>query len=166
MGRLKLTPAKKSILIASPEEPVLNLERAHFEVTIHQIRVTGTWLRRGPDNWTQCLALTDGRKDPRKCVPCVIPLETSWIWAFHEDVGDPVKAFVSITTWLREGLLPGEVGFSKDYMKIVDAVNQRLPDLIAMPPRPPGDKIVIGEARVFNATTGRVITEEEIVNDV
>jgi len=151
--------------LISIEAPVLDLEQAVFETVINQIRVTGTWFRRGLDDWTPCLALTDGRKDPRRCVPCIIPLETSWIWAFHGDVGDPVRAFVSITDWLREGLLPGEPGFANDYMRIVNAVNERLPDLIAMPPRPPGERVAMGEIRILDAN-GRVIAEEEVTRDV
>lgn len=158
MGRLKLS---RAIL----EPPVLNLEHAHFEVVANQIRVTGTWLRRGPDDWTQCLALTDGRKDIRQCVPCVVPLETSWIWAFHGDIGDPVRAFVSMTEWLRDGLLPGEVGHVPSYMRIVDAINSRLPDLIAMPPRPQVDQIVIGEVTITNMKTGGV-SHQEFKTDV
>ncbi len=157
---------KKPKLIKTIEEPVLNLERAHFETVTRGIRITGTWLRIGPGQWTPCLALTDGNKDPRRCVPCVIPLENSWIWAFHGDIGDPTKAFISITSWLREGLLPGTVGVTNDYMRIVDAVNGRLPDLIAMPPRPPGDEYAIGHAKIINFTSGKIIAEQEITNDV
>lgn len=156
---------KRRSKIISLEAPVLDLSKAHFETVINQIRVTGTWFRRGPDDWTPCIALTDGRKHPKDCTPCVIPLETSWIWAFHGEVGDPVRAFISITEWLRDGLLPGEPGFATDYMRIVNAVNERLPDLIAMPPRPLGERVAIGEARILDAN-GSVIVEEEITRDV
>ena len=156
MGRLKLH---------TPEEAVLDLTKAHFECVINQIRITGTWLRTGPGRWTQCLALTDGTKDIRTCTPCVIPLETSWIWAFHGEVGDPALAFRSTSTWLALGLLPGDVSRPADHLRIVGAVNERLPDLISMPPWQSQGKISIGEAKIINVTTGEVIGHEEIQNE-
>lgn len=152
--------------LISPERPAVQLWRAHFETTINQIRVTGTWYQRGPDDWTPCLALTDGRKHPARCVPCIITLETSWIWAFHGEVGNPLLAFRSLVPWMSEGLLPGDPRRPADCMAIINAVNSRLPDLIAMPPRPPGEQAVVGSIRILNATTGEVITEQEVTTDV
>lgn len=152
--------------LISPERPAVRLWRAHFEATINQIRITGTWYQSSPGNWTPCLALSDGRKHPARCVLCIIPLETAWIWAFHGDVGSPARAFESITYWLKEGLLPGEVNNAKDYMRIVVAVNERLSDLMAMPPHPLGEEVAVGTIRIINPTTGEVISESEVTTDV
>lgn len=152
--------------LISPERPAVQLWRAHFETTINQIRITGTWWQESPGHWTPCLALTDGRKHASRCIPCIIPLERCWAWAFHGDIGDPQEVFFTISKWLAEGLLPGETGRSGDYMRIVAAVNERLTDLIAMPPRPPGEEAAVGSIRIINTTTGEVISESEVTTDV
>lgn len=147
--------------------PILDLNKRHFEVTLNGILVIGTWVRmKGQGVKHQpCLALLHAGRQIHDTVAVVIPLEGAWRWALHGEVGDPAHCVASICDWLCDGLLPGDPSNKRDYVAIMDAINQRLPDLIAMPPRPLGDTVAIGEARKLDKT-GRIIEEREITIDV
>lgn len=47
----------------------------------------------------------------------------------------------------------------------MEAINSRLPDLIAMPPRPPGDVETVADMIVMNHITGEIIEEREVKRD-
>lgn len=145
----------------------IDLRYRHFETEKHGIKIIGTWLT-DKNNTQPCMVLLHGGRDIRagKTVPCIIALDQAWRWAQHGDVGDPAHAARIVTAWLECGALPGSHHSWKDRLKVLDAVNSRLPDLIAMPPQPRFNKLIIGDAIIRDADTGRTIEEREIVNNV
>lgn len=150
--------------------PALDLNKVHFEGIINGILVLGSWVRRkgAGVKYEPCLVLLHPMRPiaAGRTVPIIIPLSEAWRWALHGDVGDPAHCVASVCDWFVDGLLPGNPAVKADYMRVVDAINQRLPDLIAMPPRPKGDTAAIGEAFKLDAKTGRIIEEREIRVDV
>lgn len=158
------------IKAASIVQPTLDLNKHTFWDTINGIHVVGTWAHRPRQGvkWKPCLALLHAGRPVthRHQRPVVILLDDAWRWAMHGDVGDPAHCVASTADWLEAGRLPGSPWNKADYMRIVDAINRRLPDLIAMPPRPKGETAAIGEATMLDAKTGRIIEEREIRVDV
>lgn len=152
------------------ETPTLDLNKVQFESTKNGIRIVGTWGYKIVEGkkWEPCLALLHAGRPIKSSmtIPVVIPLNEAWRWALHGEVGDPAHCVASICDWLCDGLLPGDPANKADYTRIMDAINSRLPDLIAMPPRPKGETMAIGEARKLDAKTGLVIEEREIRIDV
>jgi len=148
-------------------QPVLDLNKRHFEAPINGLIVVGSWLRINRRHWEPCLVLLHGMRPIKagKTVPIIIQLKDAWRWAMHGDVGDPAHCVGQIITWLAEGLLPGSPGNKADHMRIMDAINRRLPDLIAMPPRPKGDEYAVAEVTMLDKTTGEVISQREIKYD-
>lgn len=155
-----------SKLITSIEKPALNLNQLHFKSTINGIVVMGTWLREGR-RFQPCLVLLHPSRPiaAGRTVPVVIKLSEAWVWAMHGDVGNPLHCVLAMNEWFRDGLLPGQIGNRKDHMRVLDAINQRLPDLIAMPPRPKGEQVAVAEVTLINKSTGE-ITERELKDDV
>lgn len=155
-------------LITPKIEPIaLDLTKRQFE-TIHKgILVIGTWVREGSYRWEPCLVLVHAFRPIRrgKTVPVVIKLRDSWPWALHGDVGDPAHCVKSIIDWLHNGLLPGNPASKADHIAIMEAINSRLPDLIAMPPRPQGDTETVADMIIKNRETGEIIQEREVKRD-
>jgi hypothetical protein len=148
------------------EKHALDLNNVQFETRKHGIIVLGSWVR--VDNrWQPCLVLLHGSRPVarNKTMPIVIPLSESWRWALHGEVGDPAHCVQKIIEWLHYGWLPGNPANKNDHIKIMDAINTRLPDLIAMPPKPKGELYTIGEAIIRNVTSGEAIAHREIQND-
>ena len=142
--------------------PVLDLNKRHFELTAHGILVIGTWYRHSRTRWEPCLAMTYANRPihPEITRPIIILLKDAWKWALHGEVGDPAHCVASIIEWLHEGLLPGSPANKRDHMNVMDAVNRRLTDLIAMPPRPKGDEYAIADAVMVNKLTGEIVEKE------
>lgn len=146
-------------------EPVLRLDQAHFERVKHQFRITGTWHKVGRKSWEPCLAITPRIRWPgRRIVPVIIPLSSAWKWAMHGEIGDPGHVFAKTAEWFVTGILPGAAGNKRDHMQLLNAINESLPDLITMPPRPRGETATIAEVMI-RKDTGEII-EREITNDV
>lgn len=149
------------------ERPAIDLRYQHFKSEKHGITIIGTWLNDGNDS-QPCMVLLHSGRDvrPGKTVPCIIALDQAWRWAFHGEVGDPAHCARLVATWIGTGALPGSVWNQKDRMQVADAVNSRLPDLLAMPPRPRIGTLIIGEASITEKDSGKVIDQREVVNDV
>ena len=145
----------------------LNLNHRHWEANINGLILIGSWARISRRHWEPCMVLLHPLRPIQagKTVPIIIYLKDAWRWAMHGDVGDPAHCVKQIITWLAEGLLPGSPGSKADHMRIIDAINRRLPDLIAMPPRPKGDEYAVAEVTMLNKQTGEVIIEREIKYD-
>ena len=80
-------------------------------------------------------------------------------------MGDPEHCGSLAAEWLAEGLLPGNPHSASDKMNVLDVVNSRLSDLIAMPPAPKGETQVFGDIIITNRQTGDV-TERSMIQDV
>jgi hypothetical protein len=147
-------------------KPALNLAERHFQSTLNGIIVIGTWLRDGR-KFQPCLVLLHPMRPVAagRTIPIVIPLSEAWRWAVHGEVGDPLHCVLTMNEWFRDGLLDGQIGNRKDHMRVLDAVNQRLPDLIAMPPRPKGEQAVAADVTLINKQTGEII-QRELKEDV
>lgn len=156
--------SKRSKLIHTIAKPALNLAETHFQQVLNGILVVGTWYRSGR-SFEPCLVLLHPLRPiaAGRTVPIVIKLSDAWRWAIHGEVGDPLHCVQAMNEWFDEGLLPGQAWNKKDHMRVLDAVNQRLPDLIAMPPRPKGERVLAGEMLMINQQTGE-ITEREITD--
>ncbi|WP_417261674.1 hypothetical protein [Celeribacter sp.] len=147
------------------ERPALDLSRFAFKREKHGITVFGTWFFEGRRS-EPCLVLLPANKKISRLTstPVVVPLSTAWIFAEHDDVGDPVEASRTIREWLAAGLLPGSAAQVSDRVRVLDVINDNLRDLIMMPPAPfkaIKDQIV-GEAQVVDKNTGRVLFHSEV----
>jgi hypothetical protein len=151
----------------SLERHTLDLRQRTFTRVKHGFEVIGTWYQTADTRWRwqACLVLLPAIKWPgRKLTPVIIPQTEAWRWAMHGDVGDPEHCFQKAAVWFDEGCLPGTPFDKRDHMKLYDAINESLPDLIAMPPRPQGDKVAVADI-IIRRETGEII-EREIHNDV
>ena len=149
------------------ELPALDLRRRYFERRKHGIVVIGTWYRHEDDGHQEpCLALLHGGRPIKRdeTVPVIIPLSSAWKWAMHKDVGNPEHCGAMARQWLRDNLLPGSHRHTGG-SHILDAINDNLPDLIAMPPAPMGEIQSIGTIIITDSQTG-VTTEREMLQDV
>lgn len=154
-------------LITTLAPPALDLKKRHFEVTKNGIIVIGTWLREGRRKFEPCLVLLHAGRPIQagRTVPIVIKLADAWKWALHGDVGDPAHCVRSIMGWLHAELLPGNPASKRDHIQIMEVINSRLTDLIAMPPMPVGDRHTIADVIMTNKHTGAT-TEREVTFDV
>lgn len=153
------------------ETPALNLTFHRFWHTKNGVHIIGTWVWQDADRKYEpaLVLLHAGRPlNFRSQVPVVIPLSRAWAWASHGDVGDPAHVVKEIMVALAAGYLPGEPTSKPDYLRILDAVNSYLPDLIAMPPRPAeaSRQRVVADATAIDRTTGKIIREGEVSRDV
>lgn len=151
--------------------PALNLAHRHFERTKNGILCIGTWLTDEKGGRTQpCLVLLHpGRPvKPGLTIPVVIALDQAWRYAMAEDksLGDPAHSGAQINYWLKQGLLPGDVMNPRDHIRVLDAINDCLRDLIHMPPKPKLGAYAIGDVLLIDKTTGKTIAEHEVRNDV
>lgn len=143
----------------------LDLRKRQFERTKNGFLIIGSWYRKEGKRWVPCMViLPAGRPTKRKPVPCVILLDDAWRWALHGDVGDPGHCIETAATWFQEGVLPGRAFDKTDHMRLYDAINESLPDLLNMPPFIRGEQAAIADIRIYKPN-GEVI-EREITNDV
>jgi hypothetical protein len=153
-------------ITTSIHRPAIDLRKRAFEGSKHGIVFIGTWLRDG--NHTQpCLVLLHGLRPIARgrTIPCIIALDSAWKWAAHSGVGDPEHCGRLSSEWIADGLLPGNPHSAADKMAVLDVVNSRLSDLIAMPPAPKGERQVFGDIIITNRLTGDV-TERSMIQDV
>lgn len=144
----------------------LDLTQRHFSHIKHGFEIIGTWYQTDDTRWRwqPCIVVIPAETWGRRVVPVIIPQTEAWKWAMHGDVGDPGHVFAKTLEWFGEGILPGQPGNKRDHMRLLDAINESLTELIAMPPRPKGDTAVIGEVTIHKAT-GEII-EREVRQDV
>lgn len=146
------------------DRKTLDLTQRVFTRVKHGFEIIGTWYQTEETRWRwqPCMVILPALKWG-KLTPIIIPQTEAWRWAMHGDVGDPEHCLERAAEWFLKGYLPGEPMNKRDHMRLYDAINESLPDLIALPPRPKGDTYAIGDM-VINRNG--VITEREVVNDV
>lgn len=156
-----------------PTRPVLDLSKTHFETTIHGFRIVGTWWwDEDSRRYDPCLVILHPGRSPyasageRRAVPCVIPLREAWRWALHDGIGDPKGIANTTREWFESGALPGDPHNPRDAMRLLNAVDARLRDLVLMPPKPPGELITIADVALLDPETGRILDEVEMKHDV
>lgn len=146
--------------------PALDLSQVHFERIKNGIRVMGTWIFEN-NKQEPCLVLTPARSLPLPGVvtPVVITLREGWRYAVSRDaggdtIGDPEHVCLAINDWLGSGVLPGNPHNPRDHFAVLDAINDNLRDLFAMPPQRPARAVIVGEAVTTNLETGESTTQE------
>jgi hypothetical protein len=92
--------------------------------------------------------------------PCVVPLKNAWAWA--EETGDPAHA-------ARQSLVFAEaLGLDgtnpRDVMKVTSIVRECLADLMAMPPKPKMDRVVVADMVRTDHETGEKTYSEIAAN--
>jgi len=159
-------------LISLDDKPVLDLNHVHFQHIHGAILILGSWYMDNQTRQSQpCLVLLDAARkvQRRRTVPCVVLLDDMWRWAAHPHLGlsDPEHVSRCIHDWLSSGALPGNPGNKKDVFAVMDAVQSRLRDLVAMPPMPIKAAVKHGAVPVGNLTiterdTGKTVDQIEV----
>lgn len=150
------------------ERPALDLRYRHFERQKHGMHIIGAWLRDETGDYDPCIVLLHASRPivPGRTTPCIIPLREAWRWAAHGDVGDPSHVARVVNDWIASGALPGNVWIKRDRLAVLDAVNENLPDLFTMPPRPVFDLRVIAEVSAkMTMPDGKTTSIEREVKD-
>lgn len=160
--------------ISLDARPVIDLNHRHFETTVGNILVIGTWFMDPETKRSQpCLALVDAtRRLHRKgIIPTIITLDVAWKWTV--EMGEPEHVWPLIRSWIREGVLPGNPMNDRDLWAVFDAVQSRLRDMMMMPPMPaaPAAKYgtppeVVGDLVIKDQRTGAVLHEAELTKHV
>lgn len=153
--------------------PVIDLNLRHFETTIGNICVIGTWIMDDKTRRNQpALALIDATRKMRRgrIVPCIIPLGQAWRWTV--EIGDPEHVWPLIRKWLRDGALPGNPLNNRDLWAVFDAVQSRLRDLIFMPHLPAIGALKYGSApeqlgvlTIRNERSGKVLDQIKVTGN-
>lgn len=135
------------------ERPVIDLDHRHFEATMGNILVIGTWYM-DPETGDSdpCLVLIDATRRKGRVIPCIVPLDGAWRWTV--EIGDPAHVWRTISGWIAEGALPGSPSNDRDLWAVFDAVQSRLRDMMAMPPMPVEPAIKYQSAP---GTVGRIV---------
>jgi len=129
------------------EEHILDLSKRLWSVNRYGLTLVGTWIRLD-QRWRPCMAVL--RTNQPQFRPCVIPLDTIWQWS---GIGDPYPRAEAMLP--RLGIDPWN---GDNVHKLIALVQDRMDDLIKMPPRPPEaeehvDPVV--EVTIDNEITGK-----------
>lgn len=135
----------------------LDLTRRHFSRTLGQITIIGTWIQLA-DGWRPCLVLIRTGED-HAAVPCIVPLESAWVWDDRSGEGSPAVAARTAMDFAR-ALRLDDAGDPFVPHRIATLIADHLDQLVAMPPAPADDEVVIGEAVVTERETGRTFEVE------
>lgn len=120
------------------DQPVIDLEYAHFERVVGEYRVVGTWFRQPDGQQEPCLFIvpSDGRID-FGCRPAIVLLSSAYLYVNPRDAAHTVAGLAK--------------GMGKDSMqsaiRLMDLINDSITDLMGIPPdRRPRE--VMGDAEV------------------
>lgn len=157
-------------IISLDEKPVLDLRYTAFEHMHGSILVIGSWYMDPESRQSQpAMVLLDAARASRKKrpVPCIIPLSEMWKWTL--EMGDPKHVGAQIYDWLKSGALPGNPNNKRDCWNVMNAVQSRLRDIVAMPPLPvkaviKHGAIPVGTMTVTERDTGKTVDEIEVTS--
>lgn len=117
-------------MISPPAAYDLDLTQAHFERICGDITVFGTWF--GAKRVPALVLLPTARVGHDRVTPCVVPLQSSWLWA--RETGDP-RHCARVSALFAESL-----GFNAHnafmLMRITSLIQDHLGDLLTIPPKP------------------------------
>lgn len=152
---------------AIKEKSALNLAYTHFDHVVGRIRVLGSWWLHDQKSQEPCLVLIPAHREiaPSKfkadrVVPCVILLMDAWRWDLQRG-GDPEHVGRELVSFC-EGL--GWEYTEANAHTIIGVVEDRLDDLVKIPPAPPMNRVLTGDVRV-SLSDGRVIERETFRNE-
>lgn len=144
------------------ERPALNLAKHAFRRQHKGVLVFGTWLRSPMGDYRPCLAFGPANVPVRRWEPCVVRLDGAWL--FTEEVGDPDRATVELMEYAEA--MGWNQFDSGDLVKILSAIRDCLADLKNMPAEPPLETKSIGDAKMVDVTSGRVVDHQEVTDRV
>jgi hypothetical protein len=144
------------------ERPALDLRKVHFTRKKGPITVFGTWHRQPDGESRPCLVLVCSYWPPRRWTPCIVRIDTAWLWT--EEAGNPVRATEEAMHFAPH--LGLDLLNARDIVKIIAAVRDCLNDLRHMPPAPPGEIKIVGEAAIVEVESGDVIEQKDVVDRV
>lgn len=153
---------------APEERPVLSFAHRHFDRQVQGIRVLGMWFREpgSLDDFDPCLVLLRPRMPVRAQTPCIVRLSVAFMFnpaPFKDEDHDAwvmreAKVWAIICDFCAHlGLNPMR---DKDLYRVRRIIENHLEDLIRIPPAPPMNRIVHGEARLTLHDTGKTIEME------
>ncbi len=153
---------------APEERPVLSFAYKHFDRTVRGIRVIGMWFREPGtlDSFDPCLVLLRPHKPVAIQTPCILRLSASYMFnpaPFRDEDHDQwvhreARAWAIICDYCAHlGLNPMR---DKDLFRVRSVIENHLEDLIRIPPAPPMERKLIGEARLTLHDTGKTIETE------
>lgn len=143
-----------------PTQPVLDLALRHFERTLGDVTVIGTWLL---TTKRPVLCLVPSRPMPThdRVIPCLVPMDQAFEW--DETTGDPqFCAVMSYQFAAALGLNPSE---PRNVIFVTTLIRDSLGDLLNMPPFPSTEKAVMADVLMTDTNTGKT-REAEIVDNV
>lgn len=138
-GPLIIKPTDRDLRAVGKVKTALDLSRLHFDQSLYGIRVMGAWLRIDPAG--PCLVLAAPGADLRRITPCIVPLQTAWVW--DETHGDAMHAELMASGFVLE--MGGNPFDKRARHAVIAAIRERLGDLVAMPPEPAPDRVLAGD---------------------
>jgi len=143
-----------------PKSPVLDLSLRHFERTVGNVTIIGTWLL---TTQRPTLALIPSNVSPYhdRITPCLVPLDLAYEWDEH--TGDPgTCALMSFQFAAALGMNPNE---PRNVLFVTTLVRDSLGDLLTMPPFPATEKTATADVLITDTNTGKS-HEAEIKDNV
>lgn len=128
--------------------PFLDLNQVEWSHTYGDLTLFGTWVG---DQQTPALVLvpTHNLGGDSRIIPCVVPLDSAWLWA--EETGDP--RHVAWATWTFANNLGLEASNAFTCMRIASAIRGNLGRLLAIRPKST-ERVVVADA-VITDESGR-----------
>jgi hypothetical protein len=140
------------------ERPVLDLNYIHFDHKIRDIRVIGSWIFVGSKD--PCLVLLPVGRNIQLCQPCVVPLESAFLWA--EETCDPIECAQMALGFADN--LGKNFNNTSHILQIIGTVRQRLHDLITMPPAPRRPLLITGHVTISHEN--EIVSQKDVLDDV
>ena len=118
-----------------------------WSVNRYGLTAVGTWAKID-ERWRPAIVIL--RTNQPQYQPCVIPLDSAWQWS---PIGDPYPRARAMLP--RLGIDPWN---DDNVFKLISMVQDRMDDLVKMPPRPPeAEEHVdpVAEVTIDNPITGK-----------
>ena len=141
----------------------LDLSKNHFKQRHGDVTVIGTWLFGSNGEIRPCLVLVPSYKEGyERVTPCVVPLETAYLWSEDVFVCDP--AHVARTSYAFAKALGLDASNQLTCIRVATLVRDHIGDLQRIPPRPEHDRVVTADAFITDRATGKTTHRE--ISDV
>lgn len=140
----------------------VDLDRYHWKRTVGGITLIGTWLVDHQHNRPCMVLLPAGGERHPATVPCIIPIDTAYIFRLDKVIGDPQAAALAHIQFAKQLRLNEHD--PKTLMRLGKLIDDHLGDLLSIPPYiAQKDGEVIGELTVTDRASGST-REIEIKN--
>lgn len=131
------------------QQASIDLSQRHFQTTRHGITMIGTWLDLG-DAYQACAALIRaGEEFNEHTQPYIITSNILWKWA--DETGD--ARFIA--TQLHAIMETLRLSFDeRTSYRLMMFINDRIGDILGIPPFPPKPRDAVAEVTITNTATG------------